>query len=235
MGVIYLRTCLVNGKQYVGQTNNLKKRESHWKCLKHKYANQLLTDDREKYGLKNWKVEILEECDDLKLDELERYYIEKFNTVYPNGYNANAGGTINFKHSSETKKKISKANSGENNGMFGAIPWNKGVEGCFSEETLKLMSEKAKGNTSATGHILKEESKKKISDSKKGVPNKKLARPVIRILNDGIIEEYDSVADAKKKTGYTHIDAACRGEYHSHGHCLKGSMWFYKDEYIKEK
>lgn len=233
MGVIYLRTCLVNGKQYVGQTKDFKKRESAWKCIKWAYANQLLTEDRNKYGLENFKTEILEECDNSKLDELERYYIEKLNTIYPNGYNDNEGGSISFHHSEETKEKISKANSGKNNGMFGAVPWNKGVKDCFSEETIKLMSEKAKGNTSATGHILNEESKNKISDSKKGVPNKKLAKRVIRILNDGTTEEYDSAADSTRQTGYSHIDAACRGKYHSHGHLLKGSVWYYKEDYEK--
>lgn len=233
MGVIYLRTNLANGMKYVGQTANFKKRENAWKSTKWRYANQLLTEDRDKYGIESFKTEILEICEDSKLNELEKYYIKKLNTIYPNGYNTNEGGTINFKQSEETKKKISIANSGENNGMFGSTPWNKGIEGCFSEETLKTMSEKLKGNTNATGHILSDESKKKISDSKTGVPNKKLAKPVIRILDDGTTEEYDSAADAMRKTGVTHVDAACRGEYHSHGHYLKSSTWFYKEEYEK--
>ena len=46
-------------------------------------------------------------------------------------------------------------------------PWNKGIE--HTEETKKLISEKAKGRPSPRkGIILSDEIKKKISDSRKG-------------------------------------------------------------------
>jgi group I intron endonuclease len=91
MGVIYLRTCLANGKQYVGQTIDFKNREHQWKLLKWRYANQSLTEDRNKYGLDNFKTEILEECDIENIFDREKYYIEKYDTYY-NGYNETLGG-----------------------------------------------------------------------------------------------------------------------------------------------
>ena len=44
-----------------------------------------------KYGKENFLVELLCECDDNELDELERYYIEYFDS-YNNGYNLTTGG-----------------------------------------------------------------------------------------------------------------------------------------------
>lgn len=226
MGVIYLRTNLVNGMQYVGQTVDFKKRESHWKCLKHRYANQLLTDERNKYGLDNFSVEIIKECDNIDLDYWEKYYIEKYDTIFPNGYNANEGGTINFKHSEETKKKISEANSGDKNGMFGAEPWNKGIP--WTDEIKQKLSDSHKGNKSALGHTVTDETKEKISKSKKGVPNKSLAKPVIRILPNGKTVEYDSAADAKRN-GFCGVDRVCRGERPTAYKC----KWLYKEDYEK--
>jgi len=77
--------------------------------------------------------------------------------AYENGYNMTIGGdggaTIKGKkHSEETKKKISRANSGKNNGMFGKRT---------SEETRKLISEANKGR------IHSEETRKKIGKANK--------------------------------------------------------------------
>lgn len=91
--IVYLRTNLVNGKQYVGQTKNFQKREREWKCLKHRYANSILSDDREKYGLENFKVEILAIVETREESwDLEQKYIKEKNTKIPNGYNKANGG-----------------------------------------------------------------------------------------------------------------------------------------------
>lgn len=114
MGVIYLRTNLVNGMQYVGQSNNMYRRNRNWNNINWYYANQLLTDDRKKYGLDNFKTMILQECDTQKeLDRWEKHYIKFFNTVYPNGYNDNEGGSIGYHHSERTKQKISNTEKGK--------------------------------------------------------------------------------------------------------------------------
>lgn len=228
MGVIYLRTNLVNGMQYVGQTKNFKVREGHWKCFKLRYANQLMTDDRKKYGLENWSVKILEECENDKLDELEKFWIEKLDTMYPNGYNCTRGGAITFKHSDETKHKISEANSGEKNGQYGKDPWNKGIKGCFSDETLKKMSESNMGNTSALGHTVSEKVKKAISVKKKGVSNVKLTKPLEQFdrTTGETVKNWSSVAEAKKN-GFLHADAVARGE---RPHCCNYGFRYLKKE-----
>lgn len=112
--IIYLRTNLINGKQYVGQTKDFKRRERDWRKLGSKYSNKELDNDRLNYGLENWKLDVLEEVDDELADETERKYIEKYQTIYPNGYNHNSRGVKNFTFNmtEETKCKISNTLKG---------------------------------------------------------------------------------------------------------------------------
>lgn len=45
-----------------------------------------------KYGIENFVVEELIQCDELELDSYEMLFIEKLNTYGKNGYNATKGG-----------------------------------------------------------------------------------------------------------------------------------------------
>lgn len=74
-----------------------------------------------KYGIENFTFEILEECNYSCLDDKERYWISKLNTLEPNGYNIKNGGRKLFKednpfygkhHNEETKRIISEKNKG---------------------------------------------------------------------------------------------------------------------------
>lgn len=46
-----------------------------------------------KYGLENFSFEVLEECDQAKLNEREAYYIKKYDS-YQSGYNETEGGDM---------------------------------------------------------------------------------------------------------------------------------------------
>lgn len=226
MGVIYLRTNTVNGMQYVGQTKDFKTRERQWKCLKLRYANQLLTDDREKYGLDAFETKILIECPNEELDYYEKQYIEELNTIYPSGYNANEGGAISFKCSDITKEKISKANKGENNGMFGKTPWNKGLK--WSDEVREKLSKSHIGVQTGEKHPLwgthrSDETKRKLSEKNKGKPNAKLSKPVYQYTLEGeFIKMWPSVAECSKN-GFHHVADCCRGKRKQD----KGYIWSY--------
>lgn len=123
--LIYLITNTINNKVYVGQTTHtLKERMWNYK----KEYNYPLSKDRpilramRKYGFENFSFSILE--DDIQiqeeLDEKERYYINKYHSLtIQNGYNVELGGNGRGKHSEEVKKKISEAQKGEKNHMFG--------------------------------------------------------------------------------------------------------------------
>ena len=92
---IYKITNLINGKCYVGQSDNIKRR---WKD--HKVAafyekgsgyDAPLYRAIRKYGLRNFKFEVVEECLKEELNAREMFYISHFDS-YENGYNQNAGG-----------------------------------------------------------------------------------------------------------------------------------------------
>ena len=98
MGIIYCYTNKINGKKYVGQTINPEQRynahKSNSKNPNHKEYNSLIHKAFRKYGFDNFTYEILvKDIDDINvLNELEIYYIKKFNCQTPNGYNVEAGG-----------------------------------------------------------------------------------------------------------------------------------------------
>lgn len=92
---IYKITNLINGKMYVGQTNNPKKRERQHFSLSPSILEEnngkILYNAMLKYGIQNFSFEIIEnECEDY--NEREKYWIKKLNTLIPNGYNMTEGG-----------------------------------------------------------------------------------------------------------------------------------------------
>lgn len=91
---IYKITNLVNGKLYIGQTKNIKNR---WyeHCLEsvHNKKNQILYNAMRKYGINNFKIEIIE--GPIKnYNEREKYWINYYNTYLDRtkGYNMTPGG-----------------------------------------------------------------------------------------------------------------------------------------------
>lgn len=98
MGIIYCYTNLINSKKYIGQTINPEMRysahKSNYQNPKNNEYNSLLHKAFRKYGFENFKYEILVQgIDDINiLNDLEVYYISKYNTQVPNGYNVEVGG-----------------------------------------------------------------------------------------------------------------------------------------------
>lgn len=97
---IYKIANQINGKCYIGQSVNIKRR---WRSHKTKSFNPLdiqyecpLYRAFRKYGLENFSFEILEECRKEELNEKESFYIKKYNSNLENyGYNLTPGGDSN--------------------------------------------------------------------------------------------------------------------------------------------
>lgn len=91
---IYKLTNLDSGKAYIGKSTDIKKRiADHFKSsigIK-SIADQAVHHEILKTGFWNWSIEVITYCDKDKLSELEKYYIEFFDTQ-TFGYNRNAGG-----------------------------------------------------------------------------------------------------------------------------------------------
>ena len=116
---VYMHTAQ-NGKRYVGITC-CKPRNRRWQNGYGYVENDYFFRAIKKYGWVNFKHEILE--DNLTAEEagrLEVKYIAKFKTTDKRfGYNILDGGQVGFHIPDEQKKKISAANSGSKNGMYG--------------------------------------------------------------------------------------------------------------------
>jgi len=113
---IYKITNKINGKCYIGQSNDIHRR---WKqeLAPNAKLNPHLARAFEKYGIDNFEFEIIEECQREQLNEREQFYIEIYHSIDPKlGYNKTEGGDGNlgrhFIMSEEQKEKIRKANSG---------------------------------------------------------------------------------------------------------------------------
>jgi group I intron endonuclease len=110
-GIVYKITNLINKKEYVGCTiYPIKKRfEEHiYRCLKTD-SNTKFCNSVRKYGVKNFNVEIIEECDISIIYEREKFYIKEFKS-YDNGLNSTFGGEgcLGYTHSPEIRQKISE-------------------------------------------------------------------------------------------------------------------------------
>jgi len=95
-------------KIYVGQSKNIMERMRQYKTGWSK-GQILLHRSICKYGWENHKFEIVCECEENELNDLEIFYIKKFDSFNnKNGLNLTSGGN-SPKLSDETKKKIGKS------------------------------------------------------------------------------------------------------------------------------
>ena len=154
MNEVYLITNNVNGKRYVGITCRGYK-ERYKEHLSQALGTDLDTRSVhygiKKYGAENFSLICLEKgIPDELAEERERYYIELYHTYYEFGIGYNltlgGGGVVGYKHSQESKDKISKSLKGH----------------VFPEERNKKIQQ------AMLGREYKQEWKDKLSEIRKG-------------------------------------------------------------------
>jgi hypothetical protein len=87
--ICYITTNLINGKQYVGShsTNDINDNYIG--------SGKLIKKAIKKYGKSNFKRKILKECSNIiEARSLEKVYIGKNKTQFPDGYNLHPSGGI---------------------------------------------------------------------------------------------------------------------------------------------
>ena len=88
---IYKITNLINGKIYIGQTNNPTRRFQEHRAKGYRNENEkILYKAFDKYGIENFSFEIVEETENY--NEREQYWIKFYNSLAPYGYNMTEGG-----------------------------------------------------------------------------------------------------------------------------------------------
>lgn len=87
---IYKITNNLNGKFYIGQSNDINRRfQEH--CTKWQSSRIPVDLAIHKYGKENFSFDIIEECPLNKLNEREKYWIKTLDAI-KNGYNCTEGG-----------------------------------------------------------------------------------------------------------------------------------------------
>ena len=247
---IYVHVNKINGKLYIGQTCQ-KNINNRWRKGKGYKDNPLFWNALEKYGWDNFEHIVLFE--NLSLDMtniIEEELIKKYNTTNDKfGYNINFGGG-NKRLSESTKNKLSKlakvrmnsytkeklkeigrkisiANSGENNGFFGKK---------HTDKTRKKMSENH-ANFKGENHPMynrnhSEKTKKIWSEKRKGKnlyannPNAKAVNQYDKNMN--FIKTFYTIKEASESVGVQPqtIHACLRGKLKTAG----GYVWKYTSE-----
>lgn len=116
-GWIYCITNKVNGKRYIGQTDNFKRRKHEHFGLGGKWC-PVLHNAMVKYGIDNFEMHAIvtftainrKVCLDI-LNQLEIFYIRKFHSLsHENGYNVTEGGKgmLGYKPNENIRRKLSE-------------------------------------------------------------------------------------------------------------------------------
>ena len=139
MGYIYKIINQITGKVYIGQTNlpTIQDRfNEHIKKMK-AHVNRYLYDAMNCYGVDNFTIEEIEQCDKENLDEKETYWIAYYKSNDKNfGYNMTpgGGGGDTWKNNPHKEKTIEKSKQTKiKNGTYGkaapkgSISPNKGM------------------------------------------------------------------------------------------------------------
>lgn len=176
-GIIYLITNIVNNKKYVGQTRQqLNKRWKYHITESRTFSDRPLYRAINKYGIDNFKIRIIEECNTDLLDKRETYWIDSLET-YRYGYNATTGGE-HPEHSEETRNKISQSMSNVSH----SEEWTNNVSIGLKKklergERWGFFTSKNEGGKHA---------KRKVQGTN---------------ITTGEVVEFDSTADAKRELG----------------------------------
>lgn len=117
MYYLYKITNLLNNKNYIGVTsrNPEKRFAEHKKPSSKSFISKAIQSD----GIENFSFEVLlTNIEKEKISSLECEYIKKYNSLLPNGYNADLGGVEYHKHSDYIKQIISEKGRGRNNSKY---------------------------------------------------------------------------------------------------------------------
>lgn len=248
-GIIYKYTNIINGKSYIGQTIDEKSR-----IKKHKNSKDNLPFHCaiRKYGWENFKYEVLVriESEDkltisLLLDDLEIYYISKYNTL-EEGYNLTSGGSIP-QNKKEGNKILQILPSGEIYARYdNAIDASNKCGLGLSPDVIRYRCSHVNSPTFGLGLADKNFIWMKEKDFNEGIisfpitipkrsSNISIRKSVLKIKNGTreVLSRYVSVIEASidLKCSDTVIRDCCNGKIRT----ALGYDWWWEEEFLSGK
>lgn len=127
---IYKITNKLNGKVYIGQSNDIERR------LKEHKQKRFIPIDMwiNMIGVENFDFEVIESCSSDELDEKEKLYIEKYNSI-KEGYNFAKGGNNNSKGEGNGRARLTKEDVKIIRQAYNEHKSQKEVYGQFKDKT----------------------------------------------------------------------------------------------------
>lgn len=159
---IYSITNEVNGKTYVGQTTKpLDERwYNHLKSARGRSRLPIHCAIR-KYGVDSFSIRVVSTAlSREELDILETYFIDKYNSLTPNGYNrTSGGGGFSGSHTEAARSKMRESHLGKE------LPIEQRDKISEAATALWNTPEFRKKNTGRLGHPASLETRLKVSQS----------------------------------------------------------------------
>lgn len=179
--IIYKIINIINNKLYVGKTVKTLSHRIYAHIKNSEKSNQYIHRAMCKYGIKNFKWEIIENVVS-DLNEREKYWIKTLNSLHPNGYNLTVGGeggdtwsVLGRGHSKETINKMRLSHTGKKHSMESRLKMSSKRKGIpKSLEYRKKLSQSLRNKWE--GSIMPESQRKKISLSLMGHKRTEVAR-----------------------------------------------------------
>lgn len=159
-GQIYRITNIKTSKIYIGQTLTHRKNKNKYRPYGYmsrfkshvseainntkKKQCTYLNNSIRKYGNENFTVELIETCSKDILDEREIYYIEKYNSLYPIGYNLTRGGKC---CSGKSIKNNSELNEFKKRGRDFGYKHKESTKNLMSKRLKKIANDQNRSET----------------------------------------------------------------------------------------
>ena len=173
---VYMHINKTNGKKYVGFTGQ--EVAKRWKNGRG-YIGTRFYNAITKYGWDSFlHIELMWNLTEIEARKNEIIFINAYKSnKAESGYNLTAGGegVSGYKPTPEILKKLSESHAGQ-------VPWNKGKNGIYSEETKRKLSE--------ARYNLSEETRKKLSELAKITKNRS-----VKVICKDTNEIFNSVTE----------------------------------------
>jgi group I intron endonuclease len=248
MGKIYLIMNHITGKVYVGQTRYTLQHRFRQHIESAGKDNSVLHKSIKKHGAENFTIELLEEVEHDKLNDREEYWIAKYNSVIPNGYNMTegGGGVSGYRHSAITKKRLSIVSAKYMHEMSESERKARGekIRQYFrgrpkSDEHRKHLSISRTGKYTGRdnpfyGREHTEATKRKIGDKNRGRVSSR--RIPIKAVGNGIEKEFSFMIEAFnwlldsgycKSKNYTSVLSTIKRALSNSDYTAYGFKWYY--------